>query len=298
MTVMLNVNEHWRPVPYYPNYEVSNTGKVRRTGKDGSRLPVFGSGAGRFVKIKDRKGRAIDRNLKSLVEAVFHHPIVAPRNDSGEDVYNEPAPLPGPITKKKEADVAEEWLPVLLEGVSEDLYEISDKGRVRKTLDGLVLKSHGPTPTAARWVSLRTDDMGQIKVRVDQLVLEAFNAPNNDPDLVPIHRNGDRTDSRPKNLRWGTREEAGQGYARVKKSAPKLAPATPPPAPTSTGTPAARVEPSKIIEVEHFSRYRAGELEVLTHPTGVKLKGLNEGLLSWEQADALRRILSIAVEGR
>lgn len=283
--------EQWRPIPYNGEYEISNTGKVRRKGRIGSTLPVFGSGAGRFVKIKDRKGRVKERNIKSLVEAIFKHPLVVlpPRNDSGTDTYNEPATkvVPGPIEEGSN-DVAEEWLPVLVEGVSDDLYEVSNRGRVRKT-DGTEISQNGPTPGSAKWVALRGDGR-QTKHRVDVLVLEAFGPVSHDPSNVPIHLNGDRTDSHAENLRWGTREEAGRGFARGVKIKQAKTPKAPAPSLTPPG--------GTLVQVERFARFRTQLVDIIHDGAKllIKVEGAEPIKISRTHAQELAQVLRAALE--
>ncbi|QLF83526.1 HNH endonuclease [Gordonia phage RedWattleHog] len=102
---------------------------------------------------------------------------------------------------------AERWLPV---PGYEDLYEVSDRGRVRSIprTDALGRR------VAGGMRSTHTDDHGRIRVTLNRdggkkghlvhhLVLEAFVGPCPD-GLECCHWNGDASDNRLANLRWDT----------------------------------------------------------------------------------------------
>ena len=105
----------------------------------------------------------------------------------------------------------EEWRPVV---DWEGLYEVSGLGRVR-SLDrfvnngnggflkpGRVLAGSRDAKDGRRRVGLMLD--GRLKMRtVATLVLEAFIGPR-PPGMDGLHSNGDATDDRPANLRWGS----------------------------------------------------------------------------------------------
>lgn len=108
----------------------------------------------------------------------------------------------------------EQWLPV---PDWEDLYEVSDRGRVR-SLDrmrlaplgqpylkrGVVLKLR-TTTTGYHYVTMRGD--GRLRTaRVHTLVLEAFVGPR-PPDCEVLHRDGTKLNNAVSNLRWGTKVE-------------------------------------------------------------------------------------------
>lgn len=95
--------------------------------------------------------------------------------------------------------VPESWKPV--EGY-EGRYEVSDAGRVRSLLTGKVLKTfRGGRGYLS--VSLRRDGEGRTTY-VHHLVARAFIGPR--PTGLDIcHQNGDVTDARASNLRYGTR---------------------------------------------------------------------------------------------
>lgn len=111
----------------------------------------------------------------------------------------------------------EEWRPVV---GYEEKYEVSNQGAVR-SLDRVIGGPHGhrkwkgrklkPHPAKAGgydMVSLR--DGGRDRyVSVHTIVLEAFVGPRPEGKLCR-HLNGDPTDNRLENLRWGTQKENAQ----------------------------------------------------------------------------------------
>ena len=100
----------------------------------------------------------------------------------------------------------EEWRPVAgLEGK----YSISNMGRVksheRKCANGMVeehvLKQYRPRVGSSMYVSVEGETKNR---RVDKLVLESFIGDGE----YPCHLDGDLSNNRLDNLRWGTRREA------------------------------------------------------------------------------------------
>jgi len=103
----------------------------------------------------------------------------------------------------------EQWLPVF---GFEDLYEVSDLGRVKslgrpycngvRSFPPLILRP-GPSNYGHLSVVLMP---GRKTHMVHRLVLEAFVSPR-PPGMDTCHRDGDPTNNRLDNLRWGTRSE-------------------------------------------------------------------------------------------
>lgn len=56
------------------------------------------------------------------------------------------------------------------------------------------------------------------RVSVSRLVLLALEGEPPGPDMVPVHLNGDGSDCRPANLRWGTRGEALAAHAGSRRT--------------------------------------------------------------------------------
>ena len=112
--------------------------------------------------------------------------------------------------------MSEKWLPAV---GYEGLYEVSSIGRVR-SLDKLVYCKDGRAPRMHRGrvrklythprghliVTLCASDGSRKIAKVHRLVLEAFVGPN-PPGLECCHNNGDPSDNRVENLRWGTHRE-------------------------------------------------------------------------------------------
>lgn len=95
--------------------------------------------------------------------------------------------------------MTEQWLPV---PGYEGLYEVSDLGRIRNK-HGRVLKQH-PLGNV-EYLGIHLHRAGRRATRtVHSIVLEAFHGPR-PVGLEGCHRNGQATDNRACNLRWGTR---------------------------------------------------------------------------------------------
>lgn len=132
---------------------------------------------------------------------------------------------------------SERWLPI----PGHDGYEVSDLGHVR-SLSRMIHTKDGRT-YRLRGRSLRTwPEHGYPVVRlgagrqwgVHRLVLLAFVGPCPD-DMEALHANGDPSDSRLVNLRWGTAVENmadklrhGTNHEATKRSCPRGHPLTPP----------------------------------------------------------------------
>lgn len=93
------------------------------------------------------------------------------------------------------------------------IYEVSDQGRVRSvdrtdtrgnSIRGR-LRSPGPIPSGHLRIDLWQAGAGR-SAYVHRLVLEAFVGPC-PPGHEALHMNGEPTDNRLVNLRWGTRSE-------------------------------------------------------------------------------------------
>ena len=110
---------------------------------------------------------------------------------------------------------SEEWRPVV---GWEDSHEVSSLGRVRsldryvpwrygqeRLAKGRVLAMH-PQNTGYLIVQLKYAPRPRKAVTVHALVLEAFVGPKPD-GMEARHLDGDQTNNRPDNLRWGTRSE-------------------------------------------------------------------------------------------
>lgn len=118
---------------------------------------------------------------------------------------------------------AEEWRPI---GGFEGYYEVSDHGRVRSLdrvltypdghlhrLKGRVL-SPAPLPLSGHLhLNLKTQHKRRAPVAVHALVLETFVGPR-PPGLESLHWDGDPTNNKVTNLRWGTRSENMQDMVR------------------------------------------------------------------------------------
>lgn len=97
--------------------------------------------------------------------------------------------------------MSEQWLPVV---GYENLYEVSDYGRVRNARTGKHVGS--------------VDKFGYMKVtlrkpgskqdyRIHRLVLEAFHGKAQVDRQLGLHRDGNKLNNRADNLYWGTQQE-------------------------------------------------------------------------------------------
>lgn len=111
--------------------------------------------------------------------------------------------------------MTEKWLPVY---GYENLYEVSDKGRVR-SLDRVVrcgpgtrvVKGQNMTlmklTSGRHWCAQLSDGRGNNrKILVHHLVLEAFVCPRPD-GMVGCHNNDDADDNTLENLRWDSQSQ-------------------------------------------------------------------------------------------
>jgi len=74
------MEEEWRVIMDYPNYEVSNTGFVRRVGTNRRLSPKKAQGGAWFVKLSI-DGEHVSKTLKTLVAEAF---VPVPKHYQGE----------------------------------------------------------------------------------------------------------------------------------------------------------------------------------------------------------------------
>lgn len=106
----------------------------------------------------------------------------------------------------------EEWRPVV---GFEDAYEVSDTGLVRSRRTGKELRQACLTRGGYRMVSLcdARNGVRRRDRRVHQLVLEAFVGPRPE-GMLTRHLDGDGSNNRLTNLRYGTSEENNRDIVR------------------------------------------------------------------------------------
>lgn len=95
----------------------------------------------------------------------------------------------------------EVWMPVL---GYEGLYEVSNLGQVKNATTGLILSQ--ATHNGYKHVSLARSGQSATKY-IQRLVLLAFCGEPHTADADACHNDGDKTNNRLTNLRWGTRAE-------------------------------------------------------------------------------------------
>jgi len=89
-------------------------------------------------------------------------------------------------------------------------YIITSTGKII-TRDGTVLK---PAPNHAGYHRVWLyNEHGRARKRVHVLVCEAFHGPAPSPRHEVLHKDNDRTNNTPGNLRWGTHQENGRDKA-------------------------------------------------------------------------------------
>lgn len=112
----------------------------------------------------------------------------------------------------------EEWRPIV---GREGCYEVSDQGHIR-SLDRVVKSSRAQWPVRGRILNPSPLRSGHLVVdlgrawrsrRVHRLVLEAFAGPC-PSGMEALHGDGDPSNNRIQNLRWGTRSENIQDAIR------------------------------------------------------------------------------------
>lgn len=189
------MNEEWKQVTGFPNYEISNTGKIDKIGIT-KRIPVKVNSRGNYVyaslSYAPYKSRQV--NVKWILNQCFSDHIY-----SDESVDN----LEGEVWK----DVVG-W---------EDSYEVSNLGRIRtknrlrkgkNDSDAQVsvhIKESYIDADGYERISLYQDSKTKL-AGVHRLVAEAF-IPN--PDNLPQvnHIDGDKSNNNSNNLQWVTNEQ-------------------------------------------------------------------------------------------
>lgn len=95
------------------------------------------------------------------------------------------------------------------------LYEISDEGEIRQTIDHAPVKQSYSASKKGGWgafvqVSLKNEQGSRKSERLARLVLMSF-TPLDPPDLMKLykalHKNDNELDNRLTNLYWGTAED-------------------------------------------------------------------------------------------
>lgn len=110
----------------------------------------------------------------------------------------------------------EQWKPI---PECEDLYEVSDQGRVRRVKDGQLVKVREPFNSKTQLVI--------ADIAVEKLVMRAFVGEPPSPEMRHVrHKNGDLSDNRLSNLEYGTWEELKKDKYRRRAARLKASPNT------------------------------------------------------------------------
>lgn len=105
----------------------------------------------------------------------------------------------------------EQWRPVV---GYESLYEVSSAGRIRRILKTMAPQELSQIKHCRGYLTVSLSSNGVARHHlVHRIVLEAFIGPA-DEDQESLHRNGNKTDNRLANLRWGTRADNMEDAAR------------------------------------------------------------------------------------
>lgn len=151
----------------------------------------------------------------------------------------------GVVPQFNEIDEAtEQWAAIV---GWEDYYEVSDQGRVRRTVGGKGSRSFGRTKkltvSGSRAVVSLNRPGHQVVEQVHQLMLEAF-VGKAEPGQLGRHKDGNGLNNRLENLVWSTQQENADD--RVRDGA----------------TTRLRSAASRILSVEHIGKEMTYDLEV------------------------------------
>lgn len=242
------MEEQWKNIGGYPDYQVSDHGRVRRTSyvgrgrraKDGILKPKLQSGALKVSLYNQDSPSYGDRiPISRLVYAAFIGEIPekmsvthVDTNDRTNDrpsnlmllpfgkhvshyyrenreISEEPAFIPQEKIVSKDP-IKKEWRPVPeFEGV----YEVSNFGEIKRIGGGANAKigENRSFSTVAGYSRVQLSNAGFIRtLQVHIIVAEAFLGPRPSDNYTCNHINGNMLDNRVTNLEWITRAENTQ----------------------------------------------------------------------------------------
>lgn len=186
------MTEKWAKIPEFPNYEISNLGRIDKIGKK-KRIPITVKQSGNYLyaSLSYAPYKSKQVNVKQLMDDCFDEHIYTDHSTDS---------LPEEIWK----DVVG-W---------ETAYEVSNLGRVRTKMHTITTKRGTSATFSPKLKKVYFDEDGYARVSlyfnnesklvgVHRIVAQAFIPnPNNLPQVN--HKNGDKADNRAENLEWVT----------------------------------------------------------------------------------------------
>lgn len=210
---MQTLNEEWITVIHpdiKPNeYEISSYGRIRDI--RGTHKPEYHSTNGydyTLMTLKDNKGVRLFP-VDMLVASAFPSSNDIDNGKPLKVIHLDGNGRNNNVTNLKLVEDNEEWKTIEYPGVRENTYQISNWGRVRRIIDGFILKNQSDR-CGYQMLELTTNKPNcGILFKVHRLVAYAFvNLENNDIRKLQVnHINGVKYNNHWNNLEWVTPSE-------------------------------------------------------------------------------------------
>jgi hypothetical protein len=221
----------WLPVPKCSAYEFCNGGVVRNA----TTHKILSPAENGVYVLSDDNGFRRDYSVRALCRAAFNRPpnkkiaeIVRKETtmtvavEASEELDSGQQDAAQREYETARPDPAEHWELVLIEGIQEG-YEVNEEAEVLappRGPNGLRKKlTVAPWPSGTRIVLRMADKGPQQRFKLDEIVLEAFEARPG-PNWVPEHIDGDLNNCARANLRWVEGQKSEE--APVPSTEPKL----------------------------------------------------------------------------